>query len=183
MHWQQTLEDLFAQHASWAWVLSLLISIAVAIAGVVPSIFITAANLYFFGFWQGTLISMAGESLGAAISFLLYRYWFRTRMQTSLSHFPKVARLTQASGKGGAWLVIGLRLLPMVPSGLVTFAAAIGQLGFVTFVVASTVGKIPALLIEATLAAGLLQTSWPWQLAMAVAGMVLVVALLIRRNN
>jgi hypothetical protein len=53
----------------------------------------------------------------------------------------------------------------------------------VTFVVASTVGKIPALLIEATLAAGWLQTSWPWQLAMAVAGMLLVVALLIRRNN
>lgn len=182
MAWQQTIEQLFEQHEQWAVIISLLLSVAVAIAGVLPSVFITAANIYFFGFWQGTLISIAGESLGAAISFILYRYWFRNRMQSSLSRFPKVARLTKATGKKGAGLVMGLRLLPLVPSGLITFAAAIGQLGFFTFVAASTIGKIPALLVEATLAAGWLQTSWPVQLALALAGLTLVVVLMSRNK-
>ncbi|MBA2872274.1 putative membrane protein YdjX (TVP38/TMEM64 family) [Anoxybacillus calidus] len=36
----------------------------------------------------------------------------------------------------------------MIPSGIVTFAAAISQVSLALFVTASTIGKAPALLLE-----------------------------------
>jgi len=134
-------------------------------------------HIYFFGFWQGTCLSIAGEAMGAAISFLLYRYWFRTGMQSSLQRFPKAGSLVQSTGNKAAVLVIGMRLLPMVPSGIVTFAAAIGQMGFYMFIVASTLGKIPALLMEASLVQGFLVSGWPFQLGASVLAIIFLVLL------
>lgn len=169
MNWQQWLLELMQQHPGWALVISLAISTLIAIAGLLPSVFVTAANLYFFGFTQGLIISIAGESLGAALSFGLYRYWFRNRMQHLLQRHPRAQALRAATGKQAVAMVLALRLLPMVPSGIVTFAAAIGRMGFVSFVVASTLGKIPALLLEAALVQGFLQAAWPVQLVMILA--------------
>lgn len=172
---QAELLRIFQQHTDWAIAISLMLSIAVAVAGILPSVFITAVNIYFFGFWQGTLISIAGEAIGAAISFLLYRYWFRTGMQSSLQRFPKAAKLVQSTGKEAAILVIAMRLLPMVPSGIVTFAAAIGKMGFYPFVVSSTIGKIPALLMEASIVKGFIVASWKVQLLLLAIGVVVFV--------
>lgn len=61
----------------------------------------------------------------------------------------KRAQLITATGRTAAGLIFSMRLLPFVPSGLVTFAAAIGRVGLPLFVLASSAGKIPALLIEA----------------------------------
>jgi len=139
----------FSQAPELALAISLLASVLVAVLGVLPSVFITAANLAFFGFWQGTLVSFAGEALGALVSFVLYRKGFRSRTGRALERFPKARRLLDADGREAFVLVLSLRLLPFVPSGLVTFAAAVGKMGLVLFVAASTIGKAPALLLEA----------------------------------
>jgi uncharacterized membrane protein YdjX (TVP38/TMEM64 family) len=165
---QQYLLDLFTQHPHWAVVISLVVSTLVAIAGVLPSVFVTGANIFFFGFINGTLISIAGESLGALVSFLLYRYAFRSRMTRHLHRHPRLQQLVNTRGRQAAMLVFSLRLMPLVPSGLITFAAAIGSIGTAWFVAASTVGKIPALLVEALLVKGFLASAWPVQVAMVV---------------
>jgi uncharacterized membrane protein YdjX (TVP38/TMEM64 family) len=139
---------LFQQHPQLAIAISLLISIIIAVLGLVPSVFITAANILFFGFWQGILISFAGEALGAVVSFFLYRKGFQKISANSLQRFPKAQRLVEAEGRQAFGLIFSLRLLPFVPSGLVTFAAAIGKVSWPVFVIASSLGKAPALLLE-----------------------------------
>jgi len=146
---KESILQLFEQYPQLALIISLLLSVVVAVLGLVPSFFITAANILFFGFWPGTAISFAGEALGAAVSFWLYRKGFKQSTQKGLERFPKVQQLVNAEGKEAFWLVLSLRLLPFVPSGLITFAAAVGKISFRTFIVASSVGKMPALLIEA----------------------------------
>ncbi|HSC53555.1 MAG TPA: VTT domain-containing protein [Phnomibacter sp.] len=183
MDLQAELLRFFQQHADWAIAISLGLNVVVAIAGVLPSVFITAANIYFFGFWPGMAISIAGESVGAAISFLLYRYWFRKHMQHGLYRFPKVEKLVEAKGSKAASLVFVLRLLPMVPSGIVTFAAAIGQIDFLLFVVTSTVGKIPALLLEACVVKGFMVASWPLQIGISVVAIALAIWLHRKSKN
>ncbi|RYZ17803.1 MAG: hypothetical protein EOO16_23655, partial [Chitinophagaceae bacterium] len=59
---QEQLLHLFQQHPGLAVFLSLVISVGVAVLGLVPSFFVTAANLLFFGFWPGTALSFAGEA-------------------------------------------------------------------------------------------------------------------------
>ena len=139
----------FEHYPQMAIVTSLLLSIAVAVLGLLPSVFITAANILYFGFWEGSLISFIGETLGAAIAFFLYRKGFKISMQEKLRPYPTVQKLVASEGSKAFWLVVSLRLIPFIPSGLVTFAAAIGNISAIIFISASSLGKIPALLMEA----------------------------------
>lgn len=63
----------FHHLGSYAIILSIIISVTISIVGILPSYFLTFANIYFFGFQYGLFISICGEALGAIISFYLYR--------------------------------------------------------------------------------------------------------------
>jgi uncharacterized membrane protein YdjX (TVP38/TMEM64 family) len=144
-----------------AYLISIVINIIISILGLVPSVFLTAANLAVFGFWKGTFLSFAGEAIGAIISFLLYRKGFKKLSESKLFSHPKVRRLLEAKGLEAFFLVLSLRLLPFVPSGVVTFVAAIGKTSLLIFMIASSIGKIPALLLEAYSVYQLM--NWTWQ--------------------
>jgi len=177
---QQQLIQWFEGAPQLAVLISLGISVLIAVVGVLPSVFITAANILFFGFWQGTLISFAGEALGAAIAFVLYRKGFKKLTQKGLHQYPKVKTLIDAEGKQAFGLIFSLRLLPFVPSGLVTFAAAVGKVGLLLFVVASSLGKIPALLIEAYSVYQVTEFGWQGKLILALAAVGILYWLLKR---
>ena len=169
-----SLLQLFREYQNLAIVISICISIIIAIMGVVPSVFITAANILFFGFWNGMFISFLGEAIGAGIAFLLYRKGFKKTVEKRLDKYPKVKRLINAEGKEAFYLVLALRLIPFVPSGLITFAAAVGKISFLTFIIASSLGKLPALLIEAYAVNAVTDFGWQGKLIL-----VLVAALLL----
>jgi uncharacterized membrane protein YdjX (TVP38/TMEM64 family) len=169
--------QLFNSYPGYAVLISLAINVLVAVLGVIPSVFLTAANVLFFGFWQGTLISFAGEALGAFISFILYRFGFKSRLHRTVQHHPTVKKLLDAEGLTAFYAIVSLRLLPFVPSGLITFASAIGRVSLSTFFIASSLGKAPALLLEAYAAYQV--TAFGWQgklilLAVAIYFLVLV---------
>ncbi len=146
---QDWLVEVLVSYKEFAVVISLLINILISIFGVIPSVFITAGNLLVFGFWKGTLISFLGETIGAIVSFWLYRKGFKRHVGKKLDKYPFVSKLLGTKGKDAFFLILSLRLLPFVPSGLVTFASAVGEVSLLIFVFASSIGKIPALLIEA----------------------------------
>ena len=83
---EDTLLQLFEQAGWLAVFISIFVSIVVSIAGVLPSVFVTIANLLFFGLVNGLVVSILGEAFGAIISFMLYRKglkkWRETRLQT-----------------------------------------------------------------------------------------------------
>ncbi|MEH7378914.1 VTT domain-containing protein [Bacillus sp. JJ1533] len=146
---QDWLVEVLGNYKEFAVVISVLINILISIFGVIPSVFITAANLLVFGFLKGTLISFLGETLGAIVSFWLYRKGFKRFVVKKLNKYPLVTKLLDTKGKEAFFLILSLRLLPFVPSGLVTFASAVGTVSLTVFLFASSIGKIPALLIEA----------------------------------
>ena len=76
-------------HRDIAILISLALSIVVAVLGVLPSVFITAANILFFGFWPGTLISFLGEALGAVVAFVLYRKGFKKGVDAAMKNFRR----------------------------------------------------------------------------------------------
>jgi uncharacterized membrane protein YdjX (TVP38/TMEM64 family) len=145
------LETLSGQPVWFAIIISLAVSIMIAVAGVIPSAFVTAANIVYFGFGWGLVLSILGEALGAVISFILYRKGLKKLSgSTDSSRTIKVLeRLKQTHGMEAFVLVILLRLFPFAPSGLVTLAASYSAIGTWTFTLSSTIGKVPALFIEA----------------------------------
>jgi uncharacterized membrane protein YdjX (TVP38/TMEM64 family) len=180
---ESTILDLFHQHPQLAIVLSLAVSVLVAVLGVLPSFFVTAANIAFFGFWTGTLISFLGEALGAAIAFVLYRKGFKKRSQPQLDRHPKVRRLIEAQGKEAFLLILSLRLIPFVPSGLVTFVAAIGRVSFLTFLIASSLGKAPALLMEAYSVYHVTRFGWQGKVILLIVALVILYKVLHRKRK
>lgn len=171
---QHHVLQLFAQHPEWAILISLAINVLVAVVGVLPSVFVTAANVLFFGFWPGTLISFAGEALGAFIAFLLYRFGFKRSLSGIMVKYPAAKKLIDATGQQAFFAIISLRLIPFVPSGIITFAAAVGKVGAVLFLVASSLGKIPALLLEAYAAYQVTAFGWQGKLILLLAGIYLL---------
>ena len=171
---KQEVLQLLNTYPQYAIAISICLNIAIALLGVIPSIFLTAANVLFFGFWPGTLLSFIGEAIGALVAFLLYRFGFKKPLQQGLSNYPQANRLLQLTGRNAFMAILSLRLLPFVPSGIVTFASAVGKVSVITFFAASTIGKAPALLLEAYAAMEVTNFNWQGKLILALAAMYLI---------
>ena len=165
---------LFSMYEEWAVIISLFLNIVISVLGLVPSVFLTAANIAVFGLVEGTIISLIGEAMGAVVSFVLYRKGFRRYSSSKFSNNHKVKRLLNAKGKEAFLLILSLRILPFMPSGIVTFIAAIGKTSFLIFVTASTIGKLPALLLEAYSVNHLMQWTWQGKVIFSAIGVLLL---------
>lgn len=141
--------ELFRESGFFAIVISLFLNILISISAFIPSVFLTGANITFFGFYNGLIISFLGEVLGAIISFILYRKGFLYLTKAANKENKYLKRLQKTSGYEAFFLIIALRILPFIPSGLINIASALSRVSWVTFGLASMIGKLPALIIEA----------------------------------
>ena len=146
----------------WAIIISLILSIIVAILGVLPSIFITSANVLVFGFYYGLMLSWIGELLGAGVSFILYRWGIKKPIEKLVDNYPIIKRVTEAKGLRAWLLIFEARLVPFVPSGLVTLAGAISNINFLPFISATAFGKFPSILLEVLISHGLIVINKGW---------------------
>lgn len=141
-----------------AFIISIFIEIIIAVLGLFPSIFITAANIAVFGVVNGFIISAIGEIIGAQVAFYLYRLGFRKPIQQQLKN-RWLGRILQQRKEIGFTIVLQGRLIPFIPAGIVTFYAAVSSMSAMLFFIASTLGKLPAIVLEALVAYGALQLS------------------------
>lgn len=172
--------EIFQHIGWWAIFVSIIFNIIISILAIVPSVFLTAANIIVFGLPLGITISIAGEALGAIVSFSLYRV--SVQKFTSNRHIKSsmLQKLQYAEGWQAFWLIISLRVLPFMPSGAVTFISAISKVKLLTFAIASTLGKIPALFIESFSVYGLLTLSPKINTILACFGISILLILFIK---
>jgi uncharacterized membrane protein YdjX (TVP38/TMEM64 family) len=168
---------------NWAILVSLLISILIAILGVLPSIFVTGANVLFFGIYNGLLISWLGEVIGAGISFKLYRWGFKRRTEQIGMNYPLINKITQAQGFKINILIFEARLLPYVPSGLVTLAGAVSNMHLLPFLVATALGKLPSIALEVLVAYQIIQLSGFWLAVVFTAILIITIVLMLRKRQ
>lgn len=157
-------------------IVSILLNIIIAVAGLVPSTFITAANIIYLGFQFGLAASIIGEAIGAVICFIIYRKGIKAienKVNKPINN-RFIERLKSAEGMEAIFLVFILRILPFVPSGLVTLAASISKMNIFHFTFASTLGKIPALIIEAYSVYNFLSWKFQYQIGITVAALIIL---------
>lgn len=154
---------------------SLAAGILIAVAGVLPSVFLTGANVLLFGPLYGFFISWFGEILGAAVSFYLYRLGFRKRLESSAGKHPILKRIMDSSGISASLLIFEARLLPFIPSGFVTFAASLSRVGIAEFLLPTGAGKIPSIALEALVSYDFINITRNWaRLGITVTAIVLI---------
>ncbi len=141
---------------------SLVISILIAIAGIIPSIFVTGANVIVFGPVNGFIISWVGELIGALVSFYLYRWGFKKRFEHLSGKYTILDRIVSAKGFEITALLFQARLLPFIPSGFVTLAGAISNINILYFLVATALGKLPSIALEALVSFDVININTNW---------------------
>lgn len=142
----EAVKEYILSYGPLAIVISILLMILQSVAAPIPAFLITFANAAVFGWVYGAIISWVGAMLGAAVCFGLARLFGR----------DVVAKIT---GKGalqsvdhffvayGAKSIFIARLLPFVPFDPISYAAGLTGMGFVSFLVATGLGQLPATLV------------------------------------
>jgi len=130
--------------------------LGIGAVGFVPSFFITAININSLGMVLGSILTFTGETLGALIGFYLYRWGFSKVHSKWLNHTFFNA-IKNSSSMNVIRLIILFRVLPFVPSGLVTAGASLTSINGGLFMIASSIGKIPAIILEVAIVLGVIQ--------------------------
>ncbi|MEC4819273.1 MAG: TVP38/TMEM64 family protein [Scytonema sp. PMC 1069.18] len=106
----------------------------------------TALNLTggaIFGIWLGTLWTSVGALAAAVISFLYSRTVGRTALTKKLSKGWRT--MDVEIRKGGMFYIFAIRLLPIIPYGLVNFAAGLTSVSFKDYFLGTVLGTVPGL--------------------------------------
>ncbi|MEG0686766.1 MAG: VTT domain-containing protein [Erysipelotrichales bacterium] len=175
---------IFNEYKEIAILLSLSISIIISLIGVVPSIFVTGANIIFFGPIVGFLVSILGETIGGYITFRVYRLGFKKGIENLKGKYKLIDSLINSEGTKAGILIFEGRLLPFMPSGFVTLAAALSNVGGGIFTFATLLGKIPSILLEALVSYDLINIQENYvRLIITIVTIILIVITLKKRNK
>ncbi len=98
---------------------------------------------WFFGFWRAVILVSLGSTAGATVAFLLSRYLLRDVVAESLSG-AACSSAADAFARDGAWYLLTLRLLPVVPYFLINILMGLTNIRTRTFWWVSQVGMLPA---------------------------------------
>jgi len=114
---------------------------AVATVLFLPGSVLTLAGGALFGPVWGTLFSLSGATLGAALAFLIARYlaghWVQARAKGLL------ARLVQGVEAEGWRFVAFTRLVPLFPFNLLNYALGLTRIPFLSYLLATLVFMLP----------------------------------------
>ncbi|WJV28746.1 VTT domain-containing protein [Rossellomorea sp. AcN35-11] len=183
MQLEESLLNIFRALDHYAILISIILNVLISVLGIIPSFIITAVNLKFFGFEHGIIISIIGEAFGAIVSFYLYRKGIKKIVDKNILNRKYVTGLMTSGGIAAFFMIIALRIFPFIPSGVVTLAGAISKVGIIHFSVASTIGKIPSLLIEAYSIQQVLQWNWEGKVLLSLFSCILIGIIYINRKK
>jgi uncharacterized membrane protein YdjX (TVP38/TMEM64 family) len=101
-----------------------------------------AAGVAYGPAW-GFAVALPSGTLGATLAFLAGRTFLRGAVERRLARDPRLVALDRAVDREGAVLVLLLRLSPLAPYNVVTYALSATRLRVVSFAAASFVGMAP----------------------------------------
>lgn len=107
----------------------------------------TALNLLggaFFGVWWGTLWTSIAAITAAIVTFTFTRTVGRKWVKKKLAGRWKV--IDAEIRQGGLFYLFSIRLLPIIPYGLVNFTSGLTSISFKDYLIGTTLGTVPGLL-------------------------------------
>jgi uncharacterized membrane protein YdjX (TVP38/TMEM64 family) len=100
-----------------------------------------------FGTREGVWISLIGSMLGTMGFFFLSRYGFRDVAQSRLEKYPKVKEYEEFLMRNSFIAILTSRLIPIIPAPIVNIICGLSKVNWLSFFIASTIGKIPNIIL------------------------------------
>jgi uncharacterized membrane protein YdjX (TVP38/TMEM64 family) len=153
------LRDLFARFGPAAPLAYVLFVILEVIVAPIPGTLLYAPGGVIFGGFQGGLLSLTGNVIGAGISCLLMRTILGTSTRDSLLG-PRLDAYEARIKRHGMWVIFLLRVSPITSSDLVSYAAGLTRLPVWKVMLGTGAGMAPLCFLQAY-AAGRLLSDFP----------------------
>ena len=117
-----------------------------SVAAPLPAFLITFANASLFGWWKGAILSWSSAMAGAAVCFYIAKILGRDVAEklTSKTGLEQIDTFFERYGKN---TILICRLLPFVSFDIVSYAAGLTSMSFVSFFVATGIGQLPATIV------------------------------------
>jgi len=98
---------------------------------------------FIFDLWIGALVSVGSADLAAIFSFLAVRFFARDWAARQIEKRPKFKAIDRAVEQHGMWLIVLIRISPILPFGLCNYMLGLTNVPFWKYWLASTVGLVP----------------------------------------
>lgn len=153
---------------------------AQAIVAPIPAVAAAAASGLLFGPWTGTLLAVAGITLGSALAFLLARRLGRPWV-VRLVPPDILARLDGFVHRRGAAALFLIFLIPFLPDDAACLVAGLSPIPFRLFLGLLVVARTPAVVVGSLTGAGLV--SGEPLLWVGLVALTLLVLLILSRHQ
>lgn len=132
-----------------------------------------------FGLYEGTFLCVLSSTISAGIAVVLARWiaadWFHQRVE---SHMHRLKELDEKLGHNGLLFIMSLRLVPLMPFGLVNYAIGLTKVSFIDVIIGTFIGAIPVLALHVGVGAG--YHSWRFFLSVGAIAFALFSPLILR---
>lgn len=142
----ESLKQYILSFGIWAPIISFILMILQSVAAPLPAFLITFANAALFGWVKGALLSWTSAMAGAALCFYIARFLGRDTVEKLTSKFA-IDSVDEFFNKYGKHTILIARLLPFMSFDLVSYAAGLTSMSFISFFIATGIGQLPATII------------------------------------
>lgn len=127
-------------------IVSFLLMILQSVAAPLPAFVITFANAAIFGWINGAILSWISSMAGATLCFYIAKFLGRDTVEKLTSKFAlkSVDKFFDTYGK---YTILIARLLPFVSFDLISYAAGLTSMSFISFFIATGIGQLPATIV------------------------------------
>jgi uncharacterized membrane protein YdjX (TVP38/TMEM64 family) len=181
---QQQLQLWLQQMGMWAPIIYIVVY-AIATIFILPSTPLNLSGGAIFGSVWGTVWTSIAAVLAAVLSFGFSRTIGRKFIEQKLA--GRWQSLDREMEQGGFFYMFAIRLLPLIPYGMVNFAAGLTSIKFRDYFFGTLLGTVPGILPFVMMGAGLTALKqgnvFPILVALALIGMLVGTATWYRRRT
>ncbi|MGO4180032.1 TVP38/TMEM64 family protein [Paenibacillus sp. TAF43_2] len=130
----------------------------------------------------GAAVTWTGSAAASIVMFLFVRYGYQEWGKKFLYRYPSIGKLTVMFEQNAFLTIMFARLIPFIPSIAVNMYSALSRVSFTVYAIASSIGKIPAMLLFATIGDTLMTDPRNVFVTVLVYGMFMAVSLYVYRR-
>ena len=153
---------------------------------IIPASIMDMAGGLLFGLIKGSILAIIGSMINYTICFWAARKFLRSSVQNivdeKLSDDWK-RRLEHADGKEGMLILVVARLMPLIPTTIISYAFGLSTMSYGKFMLGSIVGLIPNLMAFTNLGEKALVFGTPefWVAVALLAALIVVGGILVKK--
>lgn len=179
----ESVRLLVESHGAWSVAVFTGLQILQVVIFIIPGEIVQLAGGYVFGMIPGALLSTLGILAGSLVNFMAGRFLGRAFVKSILSE-DKIMRIEKTTKGGKAQAVFFLLfLIPGIPKDALTYVAGMGSLGFIQFILISSIGRFPGILGSSYIGAAVFERDYRGAMIISIIAVILFLAGLIWREK